>query len=179
MDNFTNVTDGYRKEEVNEFVDYVIRKTEENILTIKKQKEEIEALKLENERLKKLEDSYHYIQSQIENTANEIKSNAKYEADLIIREAKENASSIVNDALLRAEKLENDKENLNQSLKMYKRKVKNIDEASVENVYKSLFNDAKEKYIDGNELLGETINVEYYSFDNSLGDMNPKINKTF
>ena len=38
MDNFTNVTDGYRKEEVNEFVDYVIRKTEENILTIKKQK---------------------------------------------------------------------------------------------------------------------------------------------
>lgn len=37
----------------------------------------------------------------------------------------------------------------------------------------------KEKYIDGNELLGETINVEYYSFDNSLGDMNPKINKTF
>ena len=125
MDNFTNVTDGYRKEEVNEFVDYVIRKTEENILTIKKQKEEIEALKLENERLKKLEDSYHYIQSQIENTANEIKSNAKYEADLIIREAKENASSIVNDALLRAEKIENDKENLNQSLKMYKRKVKN------------------------------------------------------
>lgn len=31
----------------------------------------------------------------------------------------------------------------------YKSAVKNIDEASVENVYKSLFNDAKEKYIDG------------------------------
>ena len=123
--NFTNVTEGYRKEEVNEFVEYVIRKTEENMLTIKKQKEELEALKMENARLKKLEDSYHYIQNQIENTANEIKSNAKYEADLIIREAKENESSIVNDALLRAEKLESDKENLNQSLKMYKRKVKN------------------------------------------------------
>ena len=125
MDNFANVAGGYKKEEVNEFVDYVIRKTEDNILTIKKQKEEIEALILENERLKKLEDSYIYIQSQIENIANEVKSNAKYEADLIIREAKENASSIINDALLRAEKLENDKENLNQSLKMYKRKVKN------------------------------------------------------
>ena len=33
--NFTNVTEGYRKEEVNEFVEYVISKTEENILTIK------------------------------------------------------------------------------------------------------------------------------------------------
>lgn len=124
MNNFTNVADGYRKEEVNEFVDYVIKKTEENILTIKKQRDEIEELKRENERLKKLEDSYHYIQNQIENTANEIKSNAKYEAELIIREAKENASSIVNDALLKVEKLENEKINLNQSLKIYKRKVK-------------------------------------------------------
>ena len=46
MNNFTNVQDGgYKREEVNDFVDYVIRKTEENILTIKSQKEEIERLK--------------------------------------------------------------------------------------------------------------------------------------
>ena len=124
MDNFTNVQDGYNKRQVNDFVDYVIKKTEENILTIKKQKEEIEYLKRENERLKKLEDSYIYIQNQVENTANEIKANAKYEAELIIKEAKDNASSIVNDALLKAEKLNNEKEQLNQSLKIYKRKVK-------------------------------------------------------
>ncbi len=125
MDNFTNVTGGYNKQEVNEFVDYVIKKTEDNILTIKTQKEEIERLKQENERLKKLEDSYKYIQTQVENTANEIKSNAKYEADLIIKEAKENASTIVNDALLKTKKINNDREHLNQSLKLYKRKVKN------------------------------------------------------
>ena len=125
MDNFTNVTGGYNKQEVNQFVDYVIKKTEDNILTIKTQKEEIERLKQENERLKKLEDSYKYIQTQVENTANEIKSNAKYEADLIIKEAKENASTIVNDALLKTKKINNDREHLNQSLKLYKRKVKN------------------------------------------------------
>ena len=125
MDNFTNVTGGYNKQEVNEFVDYVIKKTEDNILTIKTQKEEIERLKQENERLKKLEDSYKYIQTQVENTANEIKSNDKYEADLIIKEAKENASTIVNDALLKTKKINNDREHLNQSLKLYKRKVKN------------------------------------------------------
>lgn len=124
MDNFSNVTNGYRKEEVNDFVEYVIKRTEENILTIKKQKDEIEALRMENERLKKLEDSYLYIQNQIENTANEIKSNAKYEAELIIKEAKDNASIIVNDALLKAERLETEKELLNQSLKVYKKKVK-------------------------------------------------------
>ena len=90
-----------------------------------KQKEEIDALRMENERLKKLEDSYSYIQTQIENTANEIRSNAKYEAELVIKEAKDNASAIVNDALLKAAKLENEREGLNQSLKLYKKKVRN------------------------------------------------------
>lgn len=125
MDNFTNVSGGYNKQEVNEFVNYVIKKTEENILTIKKQKEEIESLREENERLKKLENSYKYIQEQAENTANEVKSNAKYEAELIIKEAKENASVIINDALLKTKKINNDREHLNQSLRAYKRKVKN------------------------------------------------------
>ena len=59
MDNFTNVTGGYNKQEVNEFVEYVIKKTEDNILTIKKQKEEIENAKkeivLKPERFKKEE----------------------------------------------------------------------------------------------------------------------------
>ena len=124
MNNFSGAVDGYKKEEVNEFVEYVIRKTEENILTIKKQKDEILALKSENERLKKLEDSYLYIQNQIDNIAGEVKSNAKYEADLIIKEAKDNASLIVNDALLKTEKINSENERLNNSLKLYKKKVK-------------------------------------------------------
>jgi cell division initiation protein len=127
MNNFTNVdSGGYNREEVNDFVNYVINKTEENILTIRQQKEEIDYLRGENARLKKLEDSYNYVQNQIENTANEIKANAKYEADLIIREAKENASSIVNDALSKAERINNDKEMLNRNIKNYKRKVRNL-----------------------------------------------------
>lgn len=124
--NFSNVPDGgYNRREVNDFVDYVIKKTEENILTIKKQKDEIEYLKSENARLSKLEQSYGYLQNQIENSANEIKANAKYEAELIIREAKDNASAIVNDALLKSQKLIDDRERLNQTLKSYKRKVRN------------------------------------------------------
>ena len=125
MDNFSSVSDGgYNRKEVNDFVDYVIKKTEENIITIRKQQEEIEYLKRENERLSKLEHSYMYIEKEIENRANEIKSNAKYEAELIIREAKDNAINIVNDALLKSEKLLNDKERLKETLKIYKNKVR-------------------------------------------------------
>ena len=65
-----------------------------------------------------------YIQNEIDNRANEIRANAKYEADLIIREAKDNASSIVNDALMKSQKLLSDKERLNETLKVYKRKVR-------------------------------------------------------
>ena len=125
MSNFTNVSGGYNKQEVNEFVDYVIRKTEENILTIKRQQDEIEHLKLENERLKKLENSYKGLQETIENTALEVRSNAKHEAELIIKEAKENASAIINDALLKSKKINDDRERLMLSLKSYKRKIKN------------------------------------------------------
>lgn len=125
MDNFSNVqSGGYDRKEVNDFVDYVIKKTEENIITIRNQQQEIEFLKQENERLSKLENSYMYIQNEIENRANEIKANAKYEAELIIREAKDNASNIVNNALLKSEKLLSDKERLNDTLKIYKRKVR-------------------------------------------------------
>ena len=125
MDNFTNTPLGYDKKEVNDFVDYVIKKTQDNIITIKKQKDEIEFLKRENERLKKLEDSYTYIQTQIENVSSEIKSNAKYEAELIIKEAKDNASAIVNDALLKTAKINNEREILGSRVHAVKKKVKN------------------------------------------------------
>lgn len=122
--NFSD-NNGYSKQEVNEFVDYVIKKTEENILTIKRQKDEIEYLKRENDRLKTESNPYVYMQNKMENIASEIKSNAKYEADLIIQEAKDNASRIVNDALLKSEKLERERKILDQNMKIYKRKVKN------------------------------------------------------
>ena len=45
--------------------------------------------------------------------------------EMILREAKDNASAIVNDALLKSQKLIDDRERLNQTLKAYKRKVRN------------------------------------------------------
>ena len=107
------------------FDPYLTEKELDYESNIKKQREEIDYLKSENARLSRLEQSYSYIQTQVENRANEIKANAKYEAELIIREAKDNASAIVNDALLKSQKLIDDRERLNQTLKVYKRKVRN------------------------------------------------------
>lgn len=116
MDNFNEEHLGYRKQEVNEFVDYVIKKTEENISTIKSQKDEILRLTNELEEYKRL-----YLTNFKINNPSYL---SEKEADLIIKEAKDNASRIVNDALLKAEKIENQKELLNKSIKMYKKKIR-------------------------------------------------------
>ncbi len=125
MDNFNQAQMGYDKKEVNEFVDYVIKKTEENIDTIKSQNEEIKRLNLELEKYKKMESSYQYLNSQTEYTTTEIKRLAEQQADLIVKEAKDNASRIVNDALIKAQKIQNDKELLNKNIVICKKKIRN------------------------------------------------------
>lgn len=112
-----NNYDEFKHNDIYSFVDYVIKKTEENTVLINKQKAMIELLKAENERLKKLEDSYNYINS-------EIRKNAEYEAELIIKNAKDNASIIVNDALIKAKELENEKLKTIESLDNAKKEMK-------------------------------------------------------
>ena len=118
-----NNYDEFGKGDMYSFMDYVIKKTEENTVIINKQKAMIDFLKNENERLKKLEDSYNYINS-------EIKKNAEYEASLIIKSAKDNASIIVNDALIKAKAIEDEKEKTLNSLKKLKNEAhKNLTDA--------------------------------------------------
>ena len=117
MNNFTDDVRGYNKEEVNSFVDYVIKRVEDNIFIINKQDEEIKRLKDENERLKKLENSYNYINS-------EIRRNAEREANLIIKNAKDNASILINDALIKTKKIEEERKIVLESLKSYRIKAK-------------------------------------------------------
>lgn len=118
MDNFNSSEFGYNKKEVNDFVDYVIKKTEENILTIKNQNDEIKRLKDELNYYKKTSFS-------MEEFSNQKKDIAIKEASLILQEAKDNANKIVNDALLKAQKIELEKDALNKSIKLYKKKIRN------------------------------------------------------
>ena len=113
-----NNYDEFKRDDMYSFMDYVIKKTEENTILINKQKAMIDILKAENERLKKLEDSYNYIND-------EIKKNAEYEASLIIKNAKDNASIIVNDALIKAKNLEDERLKTLANLKKIKTETKN------------------------------------------------------
>ena len=112
------------KNNINEFVDYIIEKTEKNVETIKTQKDEIERLQEELLVYKKLENTYELINKQAEDNIIEMKANTKKEAELIINEAKDNANKIINDALLRAERVEKQKNDLQRSISLYKKKIR-------------------------------------------------------
>ena len=118
MDNFNEEKLGYNKKEVNDFVDYVIKKTEENVNIIRSQSEEIRRL---NEELNRQKNMYSLTKEEIDN----IRLNASLERDRIISDAKDNASRIVNDALVRANSINQKQELLNKNIYIYKKKIRN------------------------------------------------------
>lgn len=118
MEHFSSNGLGYNKEEVNDFVDYVIKKTEENVTTIKSQYEEIRRLQDELEHYKRIENT-------LDTIYNEKKDLAEKEATFIINEAKDNASRIINDSLVKAKQLEMEKQAMDANLKIIKKKVRN------------------------------------------------------
>jgi len=118
MEHFNSDTLGYNKTEVNEFVDYVIKKTEENIYTIKNQLDEIKRLTDELNRYKEIESS-------LLKSHDDRITLAEKEANLILTEAKDNANRIVNDALIKAQKIEMEKQTFETNLKIIKKKVRN------------------------------------------------------
>ena len=118
MDHFNSGPDGYNKTQVNEFVDYVIEKTEEHVATIRSQQDEIKRLYEELDKYKRLENTMNYAN-------NEIKELAKKQADLILNEAKDNANKIVNDALIKSQKQEMEQLAFTNNVKIMKKKIRN------------------------------------------------------
>lgn len=124
MDNFENDPRGYNKEQVNEFVSEVIKKTEHNIEMINYQQSEMRRLNDELAIYKRLEKGYDYVKKEADINAGEIKELARKEADIIIRDAKDNANKIVNDALIRSDRLEKQKEELQKTITNYKKEIR-------------------------------------------------------
>ena len=126
MEKFSYEANGYNRSEVNQFIDEVIKETENIVSRVREQKDEIEKLKEEIEQYKATEATLNSAIMKAEKNAEEIKNLSKENADLIIQDAKENASRIVNDALLKAEELEQKRQLLERNMQIFKKKLKLI-----------------------------------------------------
>ena len=106
MKRFTVVNEGYNIEEVNRFIDIVIKRLEklnnENAMLQTK----ISSLeeKLKEEKVSEIKVTEAIMAAR--DTSDRIKSLAREEANMIVEEARNNANAIVHEALIKAEKIE-------------------------------------------------------------------------
>ena len=124
MDKFSIEANGYNRSEVNKFIDDVIANTESMIKKIKSQNTEINNLKEEIIKYKKMEETLKGAMYKTEEASTSIKRQAIDEGKIIVEEARKNASRIVNDALLRAEKIELKADMLERNVRIFKKKMK-------------------------------------------------------
>lgn len=131
---FTRGIRGYNVDEVNDFLDKVMKDYE---LTIRKNKELEKQMKDLEERVANyvsIEDTLNKSIVVAQETAEELKSNAKKEAKLIIKEAEKNADRIINESFSESRKITMETEELKRQSKVYRTRLKMIIEAQLDMV---------------------------------------------
>lgn len=131
MKRFSITNNGYDIEEVNRFVDIVIRRLE--LLNEENTKAKNKITELE----KKLsscnnEDKLSNALLAAQEAADKMKKLAKAESTMMIEDAKRNANAIIHEALIEAEKTENEAELLRKNIIVYKNRIKSLLQAQLE-----------------------------------------------
>lgn len=130
MKRFSIVNNGYNIDEVNNFIDVVIKKLEKLSQDNNNYLLQLENLKKESSQSVDMKVSKALLAAQ--ETTDKMKELAKAEADLIIKEAKDNASVIVHEALVNAQKTEQEYELLKKKYNVYRSRVESLVKAQLE-----------------------------------------------
>lgn len=123
---------GYDEDDVNEFLDQVIKDYEAVIREKKELENKVEQL---NERLNHFSDIETTLNKSIlvaQETAEEVKENARKESKLIIKEAEKNADRIINEALHRSRTIALEVEELKKQAKVFRTRLKMLVEAQLD-----------------------------------------------
>ena len=133
MQKFKRSFNGYNVDEVNSFIDGIIKKVE---LIIKEEQKIKNDIISKDNRIKELENTvlkYQNMERQLnasilnaQESGEYIKRVAKSESDAIINDARKNANRIISDALLRAEKTEYEAQLLKKNINLFKSRVRTM-----------------------------------------------------
>ena len=132
MDKFNTSLAGYKKEEVNKFVNDVVKQVETMLTDLRSKDAEIARIKHDLEYYKNMENTFNRAILVAEDASNQIKRVARDESATIVEEAKRNASRIVNDALFQAEKTQKETEQLKRNIITFKRRLRMIIESQLD-----------------------------------------------
>lgn len=123
---------GYDEDEVNEFLDLVIKEFE---ILLREKRELEEKISQSTEKLghfTNIEESLSKTIIVAQETADEVKANAKKESQLIIKEAEKNADRIINEALAKSRRITMEIEELKKQASIYRARFRTLLEAQLE-----------------------------------------------
>ncbi|MBU8877743.1 DivIVA domain-containing protein [Bacillus sp. FJAT-29790] len=143
---------GYDEDEVNEFLDQVIKDYE---IIIREKKELEERLNDQNERIghfTTIEETLNKSIVVAQEAAEEVRRNAQKEAKLIVREAEKNADRIVNESLSKARKIALEIEELKKQSKVFRTRFKMLVEAQLDLLNNDDWDHLLEYQLDATEL---------------------------
>ena len=129
---FTRSFRGYDEDEVNDFLDKVIKDYELVIRDKKNLEEKVEEL---NERLGHFTNIEETLNKSIlvaQETAEEVTGNATKESKLIIKEAEKNADRIINEALSKSRRISMEVEELKKQAKVFRTRLRMLVEAQLD-----------------------------------------------
>lgn len=129
---FSKAFRGYDEDEVNEFLDQIIKDME---ILIKEKRELEEKVGAITERLTHFTNIEETLSKSIliaQETAEEVKNNARKESQLIIKEAEKNADRIINEALAKSRKVVLEIEELKKKAAVYRIRFRSLLEAQLE-----------------------------------------------
>jgi cell division initiation protein len=129
---FTRGFRGYDEDEVNEFLDQIIKDYEAVLREKKELFDRVTDLDEKLEHFQNIEETLNKSILVAQESAEEVRRNAQKEAQLIVKEAEKNADRIINDALAKSRKIMLEMEELKKQASVYKMRFKMLIEAQLE-----------------------------------------------
>lgn len=123
---------GYDEDEVNEFLDQVIKDYELTIREKKDLKEKVAQLEEKLQHFTNIEETLNKSILIAQETAEELKGNATKESKLIMKEAEKNADRIINEALNKSRRIAMDVEELKKQAKVFRTRLRMLVEAQLD-----------------------------------------------
>ncbi|MFC4387331.1 DivIVA domain-containing protein [Gracilibacillus marinus] len=123
---------GYDEDDVNEFLDQIIKDYETIIREKKELKDQVDQLNEKLNHFSNIETTLNKSILVAQETAEEVKENAKKESKLIIKEAEKNADRIINEALHKSRKIALEVEELKKQAKVFRTRLKMLVEAQLD-----------------------------------------------
>ena len=134
VNRFSTSIQGYKKEEVNDFVKEVTAEYESMLKKLKNSCEIIESLQKELKHYKDIESTLNRAILVAEESTSNIKKAAYDESKVIIEDARRNATKVINNALSKAERIESEAETLRRKVVVYKRRFRSLVEDQLDEI---------------------------------------------